>query len=150
LAVKIGQDDIFRNVSKVSEDKNPADRFGRTPLHYAAKFGRVNLVQIMVKNGIIDLSPRTKMNLIAPIVVNETLDLIRYAGFYNSALAKASEITDLESDIELTSIPTQSSSKPATSIHEADNTVPFGEGGRPAINYGQTGNLESGVGGIAD
>lgn len=78
LAVKIGQDDIFRNVSKVSEDKNPADRFGRTPLHYAAKFGRVNLVEIMLKNGIKDLSPRTKMDLIAPIVVNETLDLIRY------------------------------------------------------------------------
>ena len=73
LAVKIGQDDIFRNVSKVSEDKNPADRFGRTPLHYAAKFGRVNLVEIMLKNGIKDLSPRTKMNLITPIVGNYAL-----------------------------------------------------------------------------
>ena len=73
LAVKIGQDDIFRNVSKVSEDKNPADRFGRTPLHYAAKFGRVNLIEIMLKNGIKDLSPRTKMNIIAPIVGNSGL-----------------------------------------------------------------------------
>ena len=73
LAVKIGQDDIFRNVSKVSEDKNPADRFGRTPLHYAAKFGRVNLIEIMLKNGIKDLSPRTTMNIIAPIVGNSGL-----------------------------------------------------------------------------
>ena len=70
LAVKIGQDDIFWNVFKVSEDKNPADRFGRTPLHYAAKFGRFNLVEIMIKSGIKDLSTRTKMNIIAPIVGN--------------------------------------------------------------------------------
>ena len=86
LAVKIGQDDIFRNVSKVSEDKNPADRFGRTPLHYAAKFGRVNLVEIMLKNGIKDLSPRTKMDLIAPIVGNSGLFQIDKNRTYCSVL----------------------------------------------------------------
>ena len=100
----------------------------------------------------------------APAVVNDEAAANESAGFYEmepepeEPVAKAEPIPETTAPVDTTPppLPPETTPPPAPAPEEPEaapdtaNNVPFGEGGRPSINYGQTGSEGSGVGAIGE
>ena len=105
----------------------------------------------------------------APAVVNEDAAANESAGFYETepepalepapeeAVAEAEPVPETTAPVETTPPPEPETTPPPPRAPdepeaepETDNTLPFGEGGRPSINYGQAGGEGTGVGAIGE
>ena len=106
----------------------------------------------------------------APAVVNDEAAANESAGFYETEpeptvepapeepVAEAEPVPETTAPVDTTPppLPPETTPPPAPAPEEpeaapeTDNNVPFGEGGRPSINYGQTGSEGSGVGAIGE
>ena len=50
-AARLGNMEAYKLISKELDEKNPRDKYGYTPLHYAVRHEKYNICQFITKNS---------------------------------------------------------------------------------------------------
>ena len=68
MAAKTGHIQVYKNLVKISDDKNPKDKYGWTPLHLAAEKGDIKMY-ILIAGMVEDRNPKAglKADLWTPL-----------------------------------------------------------------------------------